>query len=618
MAQDKTASDLLVERLIAWGVDTAFGLPGDGINGFYEALRTHEDKIRLIHVRHEETAAMAACGYGKFTGRPALCVATAAPGAIHLLNGLYDARIDQSPVIAVTGMTYHDVIGTHFLQDINHDSILRDACWYSQRVMGEAHVVNVVDMAVRTAIARRGPVHIAIPIDIQAGKSVTDDRTIKNPPHQGEAFSLRRKQLPPREDLQRAAQVLNGRKKPVIFAGAGARGAGKELEELAEKWGAVIVKPLLGKDCVPDDSPYCTGGYALVGTRPSQLAMEACDAFLIVGSSSPYSGWMAKPAHAVGVQIDDLPERLGLRFPIKVGLAGDAQLTLRELIPLLQRNDDRSFLETARQNVREWRELMRDRGTTLSDDGHMKSEAISYHLGRALADNAILCGDSGTVTTLAARTELRRGQNFSFSGTMCSMAAALPYAIGAQAAHPDRQVVALTGDGSLSMMMGDLVTCAQHNLPIKLIVVKNNVLGLIKWEQMAYLGNPQYGVELMPIDFVKVAEACGFKAFHLETPDDCGRHLKDALNTPGPVLVEAVVDPNEMPLTPIVKPQHVKNLAKGLARGEPNRERIALTMSRAMAREMTYAASPAGVIGRVEKKLKHLARPDDDDGQRSP
>jgi pyruvate dehydrogenase (quinone)/pyruvate oxidase len=332
--------------------------------------------------------------------------------------------------------------------------------------------------------------------------------------------------------------------------------------------------------------------------------METCDAFLIVGSSSPYSGWMAKPKNAVGVQIDDLPERLGLRYPIHAALAGDARLTLRELIPLIRRNDDRSFLETAQQNVRDWRELMRERGTTVSDDGHMKSEAISWHLGHALADNAILCGDSGTVTTLAARTELKRGQNFSFSGTMCSMAAALPYAIGAQAAYPDRQVVALTGDGSLSMMMGDLVTCVQHNLPVKIIVVKNNVLGLIKWEQMAYLGNPQYGVELAPIDFVKVAGACGFKAFHLETPDDCERRLKEALNTPGPVLVEAVVDPNEMPLTPVIKKQHAKNLAKGLARGEPNRERIALTMSRALAREMTYAASPAGVIGRAEKKLK--------------
>ncbi|HET8551608.1 MAG TPA: thiamine pyrophosphate-dependent enzyme [Gammaproteobacteria bacterium] len=610
MADDKTASDLLVERLIEWGVDTAFGLPGDGINGFYEALRTHSDKIRLIHVRHEEAAAMAASGYGKFTGKPALCVATAAPGAIHLLNGLYDARIDQSPVIAVTGMTYHDVIGTHFLQDINHDAVLRDACWYSQRVMGEAHVINVTDMAMRFAIAHRGPVHLSIPIDIQAGKSVTGDRTIKNPPgSSGDILSQRQRRIPPREELQRAADALKGKKKPVIFAGAGARGAGDEVEQLAEKLGAPIVKPLLGKDCVPDDSPYCTGGYALVGTRPSQEAMADCDAFIMIGTSSPYIGFMPKPGSAVGVQIDDLPERLGLRYPVEVGLAGDAKLTLKELTPLLSRNDDRNFLETAQRNMRDWRDLMKERATVVSDDGHMKSEAVSYWLSRALADNAILCGDSGTVTTLAARTELKRGQNFSFSGTMCSMAAALPYAIGAQVAHPDRQVVALTGDGSLSMMMGDLATCAQHNLPVKVVVVKNNLLGLIKWEQMAYLGNPEYGVDLAPIDFIKVAEGCGFKAFHMEKPDDCEKHLKDALNTPGPVLVEVVVDPNEMPLTPIIKKQHARNLAKGLARGEPNRERIALTMSRAMAREMTYAASPAGVVGRAEEKIKDKLSP---------
>jgi pyruvate dehydrogenase (quinone)/pyruvate oxidase len=319
---------------------------------------------------------------------------------------------------------------------------------------------------------------------------------------------------------------------------------------------------------------------------------------------------MPAPGSVVGVQIDDLPERLGLRYPVEVGLAGDAQLTLRELIPLIERNDDRAFLEQAQRGVRDWRELLKERATTISDDGHMKSEAISYYLSAALADNAILCGDSGTVTTLAARTELKRGQSFSFSGTMCSMAAALPYAIGAQVAHPDRQVVALTGDGSLSMMMGDLATCAQHNLPVKVIVVKNNLLGLIKWEQMAFLGNPYYGVDLAPIDFVKVAEACGFKAFHFEQPADCERRLKEALNTPGPVLIEAVVDPNEMPLTPTIKSQHAKNLAKGLAQGAPNREQIALTMSRAMAREMTYAASPAGVIGRIEEKLKDIVTPD--------
>jgi pyruvate dehydrogenase (quinone) len=599
MAQ--TASDQLVERLVDWGVDTVFGLPGDGINGVMEALRTHSDRIRFIHVRHEETAALAACAYGKFTGRPAVCLSTAAPGAIHMLNGLYDARVDQAPVIAVSGMTYHDVIGTHYLQDINHDHALQDACVYSQRVMGEAHVLNVVDMAVRSAVAARGPAHIAIPIDIQSGEAVTGDRSIKNIEGHTAVTTLEGRRVPPREQLERAAALFEARRRIVIFAGAGARGAGAELEQAAEKLGAPIVKAMLGKDCVPDDSPYCTGPFAMVGTRPSQDALQECDAILIVGSSSPYIEFLPQPGQAAGVQIDDRPERLGLRYPVEVGLAGDAKLTLQQLVPLLPRNDDRSFLERAQAGMRDWRALQEERAS--APEKPMKPDAVPFHLGPAMADEAILCGDSGTVTTWAARTELRRGQMFSFSGTMCSMMAALPYAIGAQAAHPDRQVVALTGDGCLSMMLGELATLRQHELPVKVVVMRNNVLGLIKWEQMAFLGNPQYGVELSPIDFVKVAEACGLGGVRIEEPSRCGDQLREALALDGPVLVEAVVDPHDMPMTPTINNQHAKNFALGMARGEPNRERIALTMSRVLAREMSYSTSPAGVVTRAKERL---------------
>ena len=599
MAQ--TASDQLVERLIEWGVDTVFGLPGDGINGVMEALRTHSDRVRFIHVRHEETAALAACAYGKFTGRPGVCLSTAAPGAIHMLNGLYDARVDQAPVIAVSGMTYHDVIGTHYLQDINHDHALQDACVYSQRVMGEAHVLNVVDMAVRSAIAARGPAHIAIPIDIQSGEAVTGDRSIKNIEGHTAVTTLEGRRVPPREQLERAAALFAGRRRIVIFAGAGARGAGDELEQAAEKLGAPIVKAMLGKDCVPDESPYCTGAYAMVGTRPSQDALQECDAILIVGSSSPYIEFLPQPGQAAGVQIDDRPERLGLRYPVEVGLAGDAKLTLQQLLPLLPRNDDRSFLDRAQAGMRDWRALQEERAS--APEKPMKPDAVPFHLGPAMADEAILCGDSGTVTTWAARTELRRGQMFSFSGTMCSMMAALPYAIGAQAAHPDRQVVALTGDGSLSMMLGELATLRQHELPVKVVVMRNDVLGLIKWEQMAFLGNPQYGVELSPIDFAKVAEACGLRGVRIEERSRCGDQLREALALDGPVLVEAVVDPHDMPMTPTINNQHAKNFALGMARGEPNRERIALTMSRVLAREMSYSTSPAGVVTRARERI---------------
>jgi pyruvate dehydrogenase (quinone)/pyruvate oxidase len=602
MARSRTASDQLVERLIEWGIDTVFGLPGDGINGVMEALRTHRDQIRFVHVRHEETAALAACAYGKFTGRPAACLSTAAPGAVHLMNGLYDARIDQSPVVAITGMTYHDVIGTHYLQDINHDFALQDACVYSQRVMGEAHVIPVVDMAVRSAVGQRGPAAIAIPIDIQSGEAVSGDRSIKNIEGHSAVTAIDGRRLPPRERLEQAAKVLSGAARPLIFIGAGARGAGAEVEQVAEKLGAPIVKAMLGKDAVADDSPYCLGGYALVGTRPAQNALTGCDAILIVGSSSPYIEFLPSPGSAAGVQIDDRPERIGLRYPAQVGLCGDSKLTLRALEPLLERRTDRSFLEQAQAEMSDWRALQAERAEP-QDDAPIKPDAIPYFLSKALADRAILCGDSGTVTTWAARTELRRGQMFSFSGTMCSMMAAVPYAIGAQAAYPDRQVVALTGDGSMTMMMGELATLAQHALPVKVVVMRNDVLGLIKWEQMAFLGNPQYGVELAGVDFVKVAEACGLRAVRIDDPSRVGPQLEEALSIEGPALIEAVVDPHDMPMTPTINREHAKGFAWGLARGEPNREQIALTMSRVLASEMEYATSPAGVLTRARDRV---------------
>ena len=610
---DDTASDILIDRLIDWGIDTVFGLPGDGINGVMEALRARSDRIRFVHTRHEETAALAAVGYAKFTGRPAACLSTSGPGAVHLLNGVYDARVDQAPLVAITGMTYHDVIGTNYLQDINQDYLFNDGCVFNQRVMGTAHVPNVVDMAVRAAIANRGPSHIAIPIDIQAGQAVTDDRSIKNVPGHTAPSSQRQRRLPPVEELRAAAAVLNGKSKPVILAGAGARGAGGELERVAEKLGAPIVKAMLGKDCVPDTSPYTTGGYALVGTRPSQEALKGCDAILIVGSSSPYIEFLPEPGQAAGVQIDDVPERIGLRYPVEVGLAGDAKLSLMELEPLLDRNDDRSFLEQAQQGTEEWWELEEERATR--EDAPMKPQVPGWHLSDLLADDAILCGDSGTVTTWVSRIKLRSpAQRFSFSGTMCSMMAALPYAIGAQAAYPDRQVVAFTGDGSLSMMMGDLATLAQEDLPVKVVVLRNNVLGLIKWEQMAFLGNPQYGVELSTIDFAKVAEACGVRATTIDDPKRCREQLADALASDGPALVEAVVDPHEMPLTPTINREHAKHFAVGMARGEPNRKRIALTMSRTLAEEMTYSASPAGTLARAKDRIADKVGADGSDG----
>ena len=596
-----TASDVLVETLIDWGVDVIFGLPGDGINGFMEALRTHQDRIRYIHVRHEETAAMAATGYAKFTGKLGVCFATAAPGAVHMLNGLYDAKIDQAPVLAITGMTYHDLIGTNYLQDMNQDYLYQDVAFYNQRLMGPAHAKNIADYACRAALSHRAVSHIALPIDYQSADMADQKRSMRNlKGHTSEAFTIP-KRVPQREQLEKAAKALLGRKKIAMLVGAGARGARQEVLQIADRLAAPVVKALLGKDVIPDDSPFTTGGTGVVGTRPSSDVLESCDAILIVGSSFPYIEFLPKPGQAFGIQIDDKPERIGLRYPVDIGLVGDAQATLRELLMYLPRNEDRSFLLQAQKGMEQWWDLMEERGTRT--DRPMKPQVVAWNLGQLLSDDAIVVGDSGTVTTWVARMKLRAQQQFSFSGTLCSMAAGLPYAIGAQVAYPGRQVVAFTGDGSLSMMMGDLATLAQYKLPVKIVVLKNNTLGLIKWEQMIFLGNPEYGVDLNPIDFVKVAEGCGLEGVRIDNPKRCREQLKEALAIDGPAVIECVTDPNEPPMPPKVTGDEMKKFAKALARGERDRGRIALTIGRSAMDETLFPASSYGPLGRVKEKL---------------
>lgn len=595
------ASDVLVESLLDWGVEVIFGLPGDGINGFVDSLRTHKSRIRYIHVRHEETAAMAACGYAKFTGKLGVCFATTGPGAIHLMNGLYDAKIDQAPVLAITGMTYHDLIGTHYLQDINQDYIFQDVAVYNQRLMGPAHAKNIVDAACRAALSHRGVAHLALPIDYQIADMKEQKRYMRNVKgHTSEAFTVP-KRIPEREQMEKAARLLLGKTKIAILVGSGARGAREEVLQVADRLAAPVVKALLGKDVIPDDSPFTTGGTGVVGTRPSSDVFENCDALLIIGSSFPYIEFLPKPGQAVGVQIDDKPERIGLRYPIEVGLVGDAQATLRELLMYLPRNEDRSFLKQAQKGMAEWWDLMEERATRT--DKPMKPQVVSWNLSQLLADDAIVIGDSGTVTTHIARMKLRGNQKFSFSGTLCSMAAGLPYSIGAQVAYRGRQVVVFTGDGSMSMAMGDLATLAQHKLPVKIIVLRNNTLGLIKWEQMIYLGNPEYGVDLYPIDFVKVAEACGLSAIRIEEPKKCHKQLKEALAMDGPALIECVTDPLEPPMPPKATKAEMKHLAESLLGGERDRARISLTIARQAMDEALFPASDYGALARAAETL---------------
>ncbi len=577
MSTAKIGADLLVERLIEWGVDTIFGLPGDGINGLMEGLRKHKQQIRYIHVRHEEVAAMAAVGYAKFTGRLGVCFSTAGPGAIHMMNGLLDAKLEQAPILAITGMAYHDLEGTHYLQDVDTDYVVGPLCVYNERIMGPSHISNVVDLAVRTALSQRGAAHIAFPIDYQAADAESGKRSERNlAGHTSTAWSAPVR-APLRGEVEKAAEYFAGKKKICILAGAGARGCREELERLADRLGAPIVKAMLGKDCVPDDSPYTTGSIAMVGTKPSQEAIKGCDLLLIVGSSMPYIEFYPKPGSATIVQIDDKPERIGLRVPVDYGLCGDAKVTLQMLLNRLPRNDDRSFLKHAQESMKEWWTLMEERGTR--SDVPMRPQVPAWNLWPLLDDDAIVCGDSGTVTTWAARQiKLRGGQRFSFSGTNCSMAAGLPYAIGAQAAYPGRQVVVFTGDGSLTMQLGDFLTCVQHDLPVKIVVIKNNTLGLIKWEQMVFLGNPEYGVQFAPLDFVKFADACGGRGLRIEDPRRCGAQLKEALAQSGPTIVECVVDPHEPPMPAKVTREQSAHLYQALSQGTPNRKQIALTI----------------------------------------
>lgn len=591
----KTTSDLIVERLLDWGVDICFGINGDQVNGFFEALRTHADRMRFVHVRHEENAALAAVGYAKFTGRPALCVATAGPGAVHLLNGVYDAHIDGVPLLAVTGMSYHDLIGAHLIQDLDSPALFSDPCEFSERVMGPAHAVNATDLAVRRALAGPGPAHLGIPIDIQPW---TDDTASpKNPPGHTSLAGQSQVPVPPREQLQRAADVLGACRRVAIVAGAGARGAGEPLEEVADTLAAPIVKAGLGKDAVPDDSPLTTGGMGLIGTRASQEALENCDGFLVVGSSTPYAEFWPEPGQARGVQIDLDPGAISLRYPVEVGLAGDARATLAELLPLLRRNPDRSFLEQAQATTRKWWDAFAEQATTATD-GPMKPQTVAWHLGELLPDRTVLTGDAGTVTMWAQRVRLRRGMQFSFSGTHCTMGSALPYAIGAQFAHPDRPVVAFVGDGALSMGLGELATLAQYRLPVTVVVLRNDSLALEVWEQNALLGNPQYGCELSTIDFVKVAEGCGLTAFRVDHVDQAHDTLDRALRHDGPALVECVVDPYETPFGDVIKPLHANNIVTAYDDGEPARQR----MSRSLLDPSRRDLSPA--VRQVEDRLR--------------
>jgi pyruvate dehydrogenase (quinone)/pyruvate oxidase len=580
-----TAGDVLVDTLIRWGVDTVFGLPGDGVNGIIESLRKRKDEIRFIQVRHEEAAAFNACGYAKWTGKLGVCIATSGPGGIHLLNGLYDAKLDGQPVLAITGLQFHDLLRTWTQQDVELDKLFMDVAVYNTRIMGPQHTENVVELACRTALSYRGVAHVTMPVDMQSEPVSKDIKSKRNVPHHVSDKMSLWNQMPDERQLAEAIDILNAGKKVVIMAGRGALGAGDALVAAAERLAAPIVKPLLGKACVDDDNPYCLGGTGLLGTKPAQEALEDCDTLLIAGSSFPYIEFYPKPGQAKAVQIEIDPMRVSLRYPVDAALVGDVRGVLQAMLPKLKHHEDRSFLKTAQDSMKEWSRLMEERGTVA--DKPMKPQVVAHELNKLLADDAIVTTDSGTITTWIARHLSIRGQMmFSCSGNLATMACGLPYAVAAAVAYPGRQVVAFVGDGGLTMLMGEMATCMKYGLNVKVIVIKNNALGQIKWEQMVFLGNPEYVCELQPIDFAAVARGFGMQAFSVDDPKQCGDILRRALSTPGPVLVEAVVDPHEPPMPPKVTFGDAKNFAEALARGTPAAGKIALTVASDTVREL--------------------------------
>ena len=598
--QNLKTSDILAEALIDWNVDVVFGLPGDGINGFIEALRVRQDKIKFVLVRHEESAALMSCAYAKYTGKIGVCVATSGPGAIHLLNGLYDAKADNIPVVAITGSTFSDIMNSGFLQDVKLLQLFSDVASYNTMINVPEQTEMAVDLACRTALSRKGVSHINIPVDVQEKKLKGNYSKHKVPGHTSdifESFALPNKRL-----IEKAAQILNRGNKIVILVGQGALNASKEVIAIAEKLNAPIIKALLGKAVVPDDHPLSLGGIGMLGTDPSSDAMKETDTLLMVGTSFPYMEYLPEPGQARGIQIDIKSEKIGLRYPVEIGLVGDSKTVLSELLPLLNnkigtnnniiKNDYKNnnkndisnirlqFLQSMQNSMEKWKKIMKEQSN--QHDNPIKPQVIANAVSEELKDNAIVSTDSGNNTVWAARfLKMRDGMKFSVSGTLATMACGLSYAIAAKIAFPDRQSIAFVGDGGFTMLMSEFATAVQYKLPIKVIILKNNLLGMIRWEQIAFLGNPEYAVEFTPIDYAKFAEACGGKGYTIKKTEEVRPIIKVAMREEDevPTIVEAYVDPYELPLPPKVNMEFPRKIAESFERGQPYIKEIEKTLS---------------------------------------
>jgi pyruvate dehydrogenase (quinone) len=545
---EMNTSDILVETLIAWGAPFVFGIVGDGINPIIEALRKRQDRIRYIGVRHEEAAAFMASGIAKHTGKLGVCLGTTGPGAVHLMNGLYDAQFDGAPVVAITGLTFHDLIGTRFQQGLDTIPLMQQVALYNVEVTSPGHALVVANRACRAALGERGVAHLTIAKDVQNMKLAADTPSMENHGVRTSTSWSPVSAAPRAEDLRAAADLLNSGRKVAILAGQGALAARTEVENVAERLAAPVARALLGRAVLPDDSPLSTGGIGHLGTEPSEWAMHNCDALLILGSTMPWIDSYPKPGQARAVQVDLKADRIGLRYPVEIGLVGDVKATLAALNPMLTRKNDRSFLAAAQGRMQDWNALL-DRVEATARTP-LRPQMVIRALSDALSDDAVISLDCGANTHFSARhLRLRAGQRLTGTGMMASMGPGLSFAIAGKLAYPERQSVAIVGDGGFAQLMAELTTAVQQKLAVKILLLKNDSLAEVKFEQRD-LGNPEFGCALSPIDFVAFAKACGADGFRCTQPDEVRPAIAAMLASPVAALLEAVVDANEPPLKP--------------------------------------------------------------------
>jgi pyruvate dehydrogenase (quinone) len=570
-----TVSDFIVQRLYQWGVRRIYGYPGDGINGLMGALERAAARIRFIQARHEEMSAFMACGHAKFTGEVGVCLATSGPGAIHLLNGLYDAKLDHQPVVAIVGQSARSAFGGSYQQEVDLHSLFKDVAHeYVHTAMAPEQVRHLVDRAMRIAIVERTVTCLIVPHDVQELAAVA------TPPHEHgtvhSGIGVERPEIvPARHDLQRAADILSAGSKVAMLVGSGARGAADEIIRVADLLGAGVAKALLGKDVLPDDVRFVTGAIGLLGTKPSWNLMQGCDTLLMVGTAFPYSEFLPKEGQARGVQIDIDGRMLGLRYPTELNLVGDSAASLRALAPLLLRKEDRSWRSRIEVDVDEWWGLVERRA--MNDADPVNPQRVFWELSSRLPDGVILTADSGSVANWYARDiKIRPGMRASLSGNLATMGPAVPYAIAAKMCFPDRPVIAMAGDGAMQMNgLNELITIARYwkewsDPRLVVLVLNNRDLNLVTWEQRVLAGDPKFSAsqDLPDFPYARFAESLGFLGVRVNRPDQIAPAWDAVLSANRPALFEAYVDPNVAPIPPHISLEQSKNFLASLLKGD--------------------------------------------------